>query len=35
LHNCEFWTGDQRFYRFVADKTDTVRWIGDFDYPMA
>lgn len=30
MHDCEFWTGDKRFYNAVAKEIDTVRWIGDY-----
>ncbi len=29
--NCEFWTGDQRFYAAARRFSNNVRWIGDFD----
>lgn len=30
LHNCEFWTADEKLYHAVSRELDWVRWIGDF-----
>lgn len=27
--DCELWTGDERFYNAVRDRTDRVRWVGE------
>lgn len=27
-HQCELWTGDQRFYRAVQDTLPWIKWVG-------
>ncbi len=33
IHNCELWTGDERFYNSVKQKMHHVRWIGSYTSP--
>lgn len=33
-HQCEFWTGDQRFYRAVKDTMPYVKWVGNAPRPF-
>ena len=30
IHNCEFWTGHQRFYNSVKKIMHQVKWIGNY-----
>lgn len=30
LHECDFWTADQRLYNAVSHELSWVRWVGDF-----
>ncbi|MBW2339736.1 MAG: type II toxin-antitoxin system VapC family toxin [Deltaproteobacteria bacterium] len=32
-HNCELWTGDQRFYNSVKETMHQVKWIGNYIPP--
>ncbi len=32
-HQCEFWTGDQRFYRSVGGAMPSVKWIDNDPLP--
>ncbi|MFB0521355.1 MAG: type II toxin-antitoxin system VapC family toxin [Desulfatiglandales bacterium] len=33
LHNCELWTGDERFYNSVKETMNQVKWIGNYVSP--
>ena len=33
IHNCELWTGDERFYNSVKETMDQVKWIGNYAPP--
>ncbi|MDI6891213.1 MAG: type II toxin-antitoxin system VapC family toxin [Thermodesulfovibrionales bacterium] len=30
IYNCEFWTGDERFYNSVKEAMHQVKWIGNY-----
>ena len=30
IHNCELWTGDERFYNSVKETMHQVKWIGNY-----
>ena len=30
IYHCAFWTGDERFYNYVAKIFNRVKWVGDF-----
>ncbi len=30
IHNCELWTGDERFYNSVKETMHRVKWIGNY-----
>jgi predicted nucleic acid-binding protein len=30
LHQCDFWTADEKFYNAVQAKAPWVKWLGDF-----
>jgi len=33
IHNCELWTGDERFYNSVKETMHQVKWIGNYPPP--
>jgi len=33
IHNCELWTGDERFYNSVKETMHQVKWIGNYPSP--
>lgn len=33
IHNCELWTGDERFYNSVKEIMHQVKWIGNYVPP--
>jgi len=33
MHNCELWTGDERFYNSVKETMHQVKWIGNYTPP--
>jgi predicted nucleic acid-binding protein len=32
-HQCDLWTGDQRFHRSVKDTMPFVKWVGNVPHP--
>jgi len=33
IHNCELWTGGERFYNSVKETMHQVKWIGNYASP--
>ena len=33
IHNCELWTGDERFYNSTKEIMHQVKWIGNYAPP--
>jgi len=33
MHNCELWTGDEKFYNAVKETMHQVKWIGNYAPP--
>lgn len=33
IHNCELWTGDERFYNSVKETMHQVKWISNYAPP--
>ena len=33
IHNCELWTGDERFYNSTKEIMHQVKWIGNYASP--